>query len=175
MTEYWYIPKFESDRVTEEIIESNNQITKKWTALVYNPEIHHGNLNVIQNELFFDTQLQRFSFYQRRPSTNTVISLSSCLSSALALYTIGCLFECDVHLLGDEGYKSIWRVILEHTSTGAYIGFGDYKGSFQVFLPYPDAESIPLELQKDLLELLQLFISGHAHHPYDGVVAGTVG
>lgn len=175
MTEYWYSPEFSLDRLTENIIESNNQIAKKWTVVSYDPEKHHGNLNIVQGELFFDTEVQLFSFYQKRPPVSTVISLSSCISSSLALYTIGCLFECNIHLLGRSGYKSIWRVVLEHKSTGSYIELGDYKGSFQVFLPYPDSEFVPLVLQKDLLELLQLFVSGKVNHPYDGVVAGTVG
>lgn len=175
MTEYWYSPKFSLERLTEDIIESNNQIAKKWTVVSYDPEKHHGNLNIVQGELFFDTELQLFSFYQRRPPVDTVISLSSCISSSLALYTVGCLFECDVHLSGRSGYKSIWEVVLCHKSTSSYIKLGDYKGSFQVFLPYCDAEAMPQDLQKDLLELLQLFVSGKVDHPYDGVVAGTVG
>ncbi|MFN8578258.1 MAG: hypothetical protein U0354_15580 [Candidatus Sericytochromatia bacterium] len=171
---YWYNPKLYSERVSENIIEKNNKIIAQWNTIQYDISKHNSYLNIIESELFFDTELKTFNFYDRRPPKDNIISLSSCISSALALYSIASCFDINVSLSGKSGYKSIWKITLEHKQSSQYIVLGDYKGAFQVFMPFTKKEQIPEELQKDIIELLNLFVSGNLNHPYDGTICGTV-
>ncbi len=97
------------------------------------------------------------------------------ISSALALYRLICIFPNPkfTELSGSDGYKMPWEIMLRHKETGEYIGFGEWKGSFNV-RGTKNANEYNEKTLTDFVKLVGLILSNKSPHPYDGNVAGSV-
>lgn len=101
--------------------------------------------------------------------------LSRAIPSALALYRLICIFPNPkfTELTGSEGYKMPWEIMLRHKETGEFVGFGEWKGAFNVRGTKSTNEYDKRTL-KDFIKLVNLILSEKSPHPYDGTVAGSV-
>ena len=102
-------------------------------------------------------------------------NLYRAISSALALYRLICIFPHPkfVELSGGDGYKMPWEIMLRHKETGEYIGFGEWKGAFNV-RGTKNANEYNEKTLTDFVQLVSLILSNKSPHPYDGNVAGSV-
>jgi len=102
------------------------------------------------------------------------VSLSSAISSALAMYRLVCMLN-KPHVIaeGAMGYKVPWEIYLKHKKTGEVVCFSEWKGAFGFRTKAMDVESAPKEFVNDIKFVLELMFSNNSPHPYDETVAGS--
>lgn len=102
------------------------------------------------------------------------ISLSSTISSALAMYRLVCMFN-NPHIIaeGAMGYKVPWEMFLKHKKTGEVVCFSEWKGAFGFRTRLTDINNAPEEFINDIKFVLELMFSNNSPHPYDETVAGS--
>jgi hypothetical protein len=102
------------------------------------------------------------------------ISLSSAISSSLAMYRLVCMLN-KPHIIaeGAMGYKVPWEIYLKHKKTGEVVCFSEWKGAFGFRTRLTDIKSAPEEFINDIKFVLDLMFSNNSPHPYDETVAGS--
>lgn len=130
-----------------------------------------GNINY---HFVFDKDGSKFKIIDewKFPLPPNQKSMSSTISSALALYRLMAIFG-PMKIMSDS-YKSVWDFALKHQSSGKIITLYDYKGAFSFGSEFSNIKEVPEELKNDLVELLNLICSDQSPHPYDGTVAGSI-
>ena len=102
------------------------------------------------------------------------VSLSSAISSSLAMYRLVCMLN-NPHVIaeGAMGYKVPWEIYLKHKKTGEVVCFSEWKGAFGFRTKAMDVKSAPKEFVNDIKFVLELMFSNNSPHPYDETVAGS--
>lgn len=166
--QYVVNPEYVMDRVEPNVYDRVYKEANKW-EFVEPPEIGMcGNVrpsyNTIANEFTFEGS----QFDENR------IGMYNVISSALLLYRLMCIFECNVKSAGREGYKCMWWITLKHKETGEFLQFGEWKGAAGIWTKFHSKDELPKEYKRDVILLLNELCSQDCPHPYDGCVAGSV-
>lgn len=164
---------YETQEYINSVFETVSEIPDSGTSGNLGSDIH---VNKKKKKAFICEKPSLFSDkdnYEKFEAENA--SLYQAISSALALYRLICIFPHPkfVELSGGDGYKMPWEIMLRHKETGEYVGFGEWKGGFNV-RGTKNALQYKEKTLDDFMKLLNLILSNKAPHPYDRTVAGSV-
>ena len=176
---YHVDPPVSQDRVGREVRQKAEQISGRWAAVppsdVASQEMAStSNMRWSKGHSWiqWDASSGKASLTESEHLWGRELRPSSVISSALLLYRLCCLFDCQVDVEGPQGHKVVWSVYLQHKSSRHYVGFSEWKGSalFRASKFPPTGTAF----DEDWLDLLNLLLDPQCPHPYDGTVAGSV-
>ena len=175
--EYLVQPEMYGDRKAD--YKKGEVINKKWKAISSKdafekfPHGFSGNIgmHVATHKETLKVKIdEEYAF-----KSETHVSLSEVMSSALALYRTICMIRNPiVETEGASGYKVPWNIHLIHEETGEILGISEWKGAFGIWTRFGSIKELPKSYKRDVIELLNLMFSDKSPHPYDGCTAGIV-
>lgn len=172
MSNYVFKQKYTEKRGGIKDYDNQEDVANKFEPIKLSefPKSYSGNCYL---DFCYDSDTKKVTTKKNYYSDdkNRYISFEQMMPSSHALYSLLCLYSCEINSHGPDGYKTVWSIGLRHKETGQIVIFREWKGGLSLGCSDNDFNS---KSGKDIKRLLSLMVNGQILHPYDGTRAGCV-